>query len=44
MIALAESGQLKTNRVYVRRNAKSKPELTPDDAATRWPKRQRGEV
>ncbi|HRE94600.1 MAG TPA: hypothetical protein PL050_10200 [Fimbriimonadaceae bacterium] len=44
MIALAESCQLKTKRVYVRRNSKSKPELTPDDAATWWPKRQRGDV
>ncbi|MCZ8139537.1 MAG: Eco57I restriction-modification methylase domain-containing protein [Armatimonadota bacterium] len=31
-------------KIYVRRNSKSKPELTPDDAATWWPKRQRGDV
>lgn len=29
---------------YVRRNSKSKLELTPDDAATWWSKRQRGDV
>ncbi len=31
-------------KIYVRRNAKSKPELTSDDSATWWPKRQRGDV
>lgn len=31
-------------KIYVRRNSKSKPELTPDEAVVWWPKRQRGDV
>lgn len=31
-------------QIYVRRNTKSKPPLTADEAAIWWPKRQRGEV
>jgi hypothetical protein len=32
------------DQIYVRRNSKSKPALTPDEAASWWPKRRRGEV
>jgi len=32
------------DQIYVRRNAKSKPALTAAEAASWWPKRQRGEV
>ncbi len=31
-------------QIYVRRNTKSKPALSADEAAVWWPKRQRGEV
>lgn len=31
-------------QIYVRRNSKTKPALTSDEAASWWPKRQRGEV
>ncbi len=30
--------------IYVRRNSRSKPPLTAAEAASWWPKRQRGEV
>lgn len=39
----AERYQFK-DQIYVRRNSKSKPALTPAEAASWWPKRQRGEV
>lgn len=32
------------DQIYVRRNSKSKPALTPDEAASWWPRRQRLEV
>lgn len=32
------------DQIYVRRNSKSKPALASDEAASWWPKRQRGEV
>lgn len=31
-------------KIYVRRNSMSKPELTSDEAVVWWPKRQRGDV
>jgi hypothetical protein len=32
------------DKIYVRRNAKSKPELTAAEAAAWWPNRKAGEV
>ena len=44
MTDLGHAFGLLMKTIYVRRNAKSKPELTAAEAAAWWPKRQKGDV